>query len=71
MLFGDVVNEETGAVLAEADTELTENLLNELLEAGIRRIKLLKSPRRDFGMIRNTLLKDPTENREEALRKSI
>ena len=68
VLFRDVVNEETGAVLAEADTEITETLLGELTEAGIQEISLLNSPRHDFSMIRNTLLKDPTQNREEALR---
>ncbi len=68
VLFRDVVNEETGAVLAEADLELTEENLDKLINEGVSEITIVKSPRNDFRMIRNTLLKDPTGDREEALR---
>ena len=68
VLFRDVVNEETGAVLAEAGTDLTDTLLAELAEAGVTELLLITGAPSDFRMIRNTILKDPTENREEALR---
>ena len=57
------------AVLAEAGTDLTDVLLGELAEAGVTELLLITGAPSDFRMIRNTILKDPTENREEALRR--
>ena len=66
-LSRDVVDEETGSTVAEAGAELTEALINKLIEIKIPSISVCESDPRDFSIIRNTLLKDNTTDRETAL----
>ena len=67
-LSHDIVDEETGELLAPANTELTEELIGELIEAGIDEISTLYVNDLDSGpFISNTLNIDPSSTRLEAL----
>lgn len=59
-----------GALLAEANTQLDEDLIKELSELGINSVKVV-SEDSDFNrkILEKTLLKDPTRNQEEAAQK--
>jgi len=65
----DVVNPETGEILADASTELAEKTINHLLQSNVREVKLvdmddfLKDP-----SVINTLAMDRTETLEDSLR---
>jgi|YelNatPaOPRAMG01_1025707.scaffolds.fasta_scaffold04189_9 DNA-directed RNA polymerase subunit beta len=64
----DVVDRQTGELLVEVEQELSEEALDRLAEAGISEVPVI----RQFGagepnVIGNTLRKDPTHSREEAL----
>jgi DNA-directed RNA polymerase subunit beta len=68
ILAFDVADPETGEVLAEAGSELTESLRKKLLKAGVERVEVLLPPGRgDSPLIKNTLAKDPTHSEAEAL----
>jgi DNA-directed RNA polymerase subunit beta len=63
-----IVDKESGEVLAEANAELTEELLETLREAGIKSLNILHVNDLDHGpYISNTLRVDPTTNELEAL----
>ncbi len=63
-----LVDQETGEVIAEANAELTLELLKALKKAGINEIKTLYINEFDHGAyISNTLRVDPTTSRLEAL----
>ncbi|MEK0086115.1 DNA-directed RNA polymerase subunit beta [Benzoatithermus flavus] len=67
-LSRDLINEETGLVYAEAGDELTGETIRKLTEAGITRIPVLDIDHLTVGpYIRNTLVLDRCQNREEAL----
>ena len=67
-LGADVVNTETGEVVAEAGTELTVEGVAALKKSGVPEVALLSQGRDlDVEMILNTMKKDPTTNQEEAL----
>ena len=67
-LSRDLINEETGLVLAEAGDELTGETIRKLSEAGIIEIPVLDIDHLTVGpYIRNTLTLDRCQNREEAL----
>jgi DNA-directed RNA polymerase subunit beta len=69
VLAADVVDDDTGEVLAEAGKPLTERLVKSLRKAGIREARVfVSSGRADSTLIKNTLAKDPTHSEEEALR---
>jgi DNA-directed RNA polymerase subunit beta len=72
-LFGralakNVVDEKTGEVLVECNAELTEEILAQLAEAGVKKIETLYTNELDCGpFISDTLRQDSTTNELEAL----
>ncbi len=68
ILAHDIVNKETGELLAKANDELTVELIAQLIEAGEKKIQTLYINDLDKGpFISNTLRIDPATNRLEAL----
>ena len=68
ILAHDVVDTETGELLAQANDELTLETVEKLLEAGVAEIKTIWVNDLDRGpFISNTLRVDPTTTRLEAL----
>ena len=68
VLAHNVVDQETGELLAKANDELTEELLEKLQDAGIKKIELLYTNDLDRGpYISDTLRNDPTTNELEAM----
>ncbi len=68
ILAHNIVNKETGELLAKANDELTVELIEQLIEAGEKKIKTLYINELDKGpFISNTLRIDPATNRLEAL----
>ncbi len=67
-VIADIVDRETGEILVERDTELTEELLEKLRAAKVNALRLLKqdSP---YGpeVISNTIRKDSSHSQKEAL----
>lgn len=64
----DIFNESTGEVLALANEALSESKIHDLINAGIREVKVLYIDMINYGdQIRNTLLIDKTETKEDAL----
>ena len=64
----DMVNAETGEIYAEAGDEVTEQVLEELTDAGFDELALLDIDHVNTGSyIRNTLLVDKNQSREQAL----
>ena len=67
-LAKDVVDEKTGELLAECNTELTEDLLTKLAEAGVSSIQTIYTNELDCGpFISDTLRNDPTRSQLDAL----
>ncbi|MEM7767214.1 MAG: DNA-directed RNA polymerase subunit beta [Pseudomonadota bacterium] len=67
-LARDIVNMETGAIYGEATEELTEELIAELREDGVKTIEILNISLSSRGpWLRNTLSADKNETRFEAL----
>ena len=63
-----IVNRETGEVLYPAGEPLTNDVVEDLQEAGYKSIKIIpKDEKREVYTMLNTLRKDPTNSREEAL----
>ncbi|MCG8369253.1 MAG: DNA-directed RNA polymerase subunit beta, partial [Proteobacteria bacterium] len=68
ILAHDIVDTETGELLAAANTELTEELVDQLIAAGVEHIRTLYVNDLDRGpFISNTLNIDPSTTRLEAL----
>ncbi|MDR2794295.1 MAG: DNA-directed RNA polymerase subunit beta [Holosporaceae bacterium] len=63
----DVIDESNGVVIAEAGDELTENLINKIIEWGTKLAVLRIDYTEIGGYIRNTLAVDKCNCREEAL----
>ncbi len=64
----DVVLKKTGEVIVEAFTTLTEEHLEALKAAKVKKLTVIDvNPEDDGGVITNTLAKDPCDNEEEAL----
>jgi DNA-directed RNA polymerase subunit beta len=64
----DIFDESTGEVLCLANEALSEAKMQELMQAGINEVKVLYIDMINFGdQIRNTLLLDKTDSRDEAL----
>ena len=64
----DIFDENTGEVLCLANEALSEVKIQELTAAGIKEVKCLYIDMINFGdQIRNTLLLDKTDSKEEAL----
>ena len=68
VLVDDVVDTETGEILGESRTELTIELLNDLISSGIKELEIV-SPINELAgeLLLNTMQKDPTHNTDEAL----
>jgi len=67
-LARNIVDEKTGEVLVECNTELTEEVLGQLTEAGVKEIATLYTNELDCGpFISDTLRQDSTRNELEAL----
>jgi DNA-directed RNA polymerase subunit beta len=63
-----VVDEDTGEILAEANTEIDEALLTQLIKAGISKFETLYTNDLDQGpYVADTLKIDPTNNQLEAM----
>ncbi len=68
ILGADVVDRQTGEILAECAQQVTEEALGRFVERGVRRLYLLRgSDEREAFEIRGTLLKDSTKSEENAL----
>ena len=68
ILARDVIDKESGEVLAAANAEITEELLEALRDAGVKKLELLYVNDLDQGpYISNTLNIDPTRTELEAL----
>ncbi|MFB0516967.1 MAG: DNA-directed RNA polymerase subunit beta [Candidatus Neomarinimicrobiota bacterium] len=68
ILAADVVNTETGEVVAEAEKELTKEDHTLLRKSGVSAISVLSQDKElDAEMVLNTIKKDPTTNQGEAL----
>lgn len=64
----DIFNEKTGEVICLANEALSESKIQDLIASGIKEIKVLYIDMINFGdQIRNTLLVDKTDTREDAL----
>jgi len=68
ILAHNIVDEETGELFASANDELTEELINTLIDAGVNKIETLFVNDLDRGaFISNTLRIDSTQTKLEAL----
>jgi len=68
VLARDMVDESTGEVLVECNTELTEEIVDKILDAGVREIETLYTNDLDCGpFMSDTLRIDPTRTQLEAL----
>jgi DNA-directed RNA polymerase subunit beta len=68
ILAHNIIDDETGELIAEVNTEITEELLNKLIEAGVSDIETLYVNDLDRGpYISNAMALDQTTNRLEAL----
>src|SRR5918912_1491721 len=64
----DVVDPETGEVVADAGQQLTDALIKKLRKADVTRVQVfVASGRAESTLIKNTLAKDPTHSEKEAL----
>ena len=68
ILTEDIVDKKTGEILAEKDTELSEELIDILSKNKVKKIKVVKLNKSSMAeVINNTIKKDPSQNQEEAL----
>ena len=67
-IVDDIVNEQTGEILCESNTEFNSEILDELKDAGISSIEIVDG-NKNFSaqLLLNTIIKDPSHNTEEAL----
>ena len=71
LLAADVVDPESGEVIAEIATELSADVMNRLQRANVKTVKVFSSGQGrgiESPLLKNTLRKDPTANEEEALK---
>jgi len=68
VLAEDIVDTETGEILAETNEELSIEKLKDLVKAGIKEVKLFNIPlQAEADVVRNTLKRDPSTGQEDAL----
>jgi DNA-directed RNA polymerase subunit beta len=68
VLAEDIFNEKTGEVICLANEALSEAKIHDLMKAGVKDVNVLYIDMINFGdQIRNTLLIDKTETKEDAL----
>src|SRR5262249_6774712 len=64
----DIIDEKTGEVVVEVNSDVTEAHLNELNKRGIKEFKVIFTDNLTFGpFIRDTLMNDKINSPEEAL----
>ncbi|HOE12426.1 MAG TPA: DNA-directed RNA polymerase subunit beta [bacterium] len=68
LLATEIRDPSSEATVFEAGTEIDEVVLNRLSELNIHDIVIVRNHPEDFRMIWNTILKDPTKSRDDALR---
>ena len=69
VLARDVVDAESGEIIAEADQQLKPQLIKRLRNAGVLKVSVFSpSGRVESALIKNTLAKDPTHSEDEALK---
>ena len=67
ILYEDIPDKETGELLAEANTELTAELVERIIEAGVKKLEILYVNDLDRGPhVSSTLRIDPTRTQLEA-----
>ncbi len=66
VLFEDLVDKDTGEMIAEANTVITPVIAKKISELGIKKVKIIKGVESN-PVLHNTLSADPTSNEEEAL----
>ena len=67
-LAENLIDKETGEVVFATAEALTETVIEKLIDLGYKSIKMISSEeRREVFVILNTIRKDPTKSREEAL----
>ena len=67
-LIDDVVNTETGEVIAEANTELTQREWQQIIESGVSTVELFFAERDDVGVVTSqTLKKDSVKTPRDAI----
>ncbi|MBD3256887.1 DNA-directed RNA polymerase subunit beta, partial [candidate division GN15 bacterium] len=63
-----VIDKESGEILFGVGEELTEDLIDKLKDNGTKKVRFIhKDEKRNAYVILNTIRKDPTKSREEAL----
>ena len=68
VLAEDIFNEKTGEVICLANEALSESKIHDVMKAGVKEVKVLYIDMINYGdQIRNTLLIDKTETKEDAL----
>jgi DNA-directed RNA polymerase subunit beta len=68
VLAEDIFNEKTGEVICLANEALSESKIMDLVKAGVKEVNVLYIDMINYGdQIRNTLLIDKTETKEDAL----
>ncbi len=68
VLAEDIFNEKTGEVICLANEALSEAKIHDLIKAGVKEVQVLYIDMINYGdQIRNTLLIDKTETKEDAL----
>ena len=71
LLAEDVVDPDSGEVLAETAEELTDDLVDRLLRAEVKKVQVFTSGQQGRGespLLKNTLRKDPTDDEASALK---
>src|SRR5688572_6976972 len=72
-MAADIVDEETGEILYERNTELTAEVVKKLRKKGVDQISIYVSgldvPRTEAHLVANTLRKDPTKDENDALQR--
>lgn len=63
----EIIDPDTNAAFVEAGMELTDTILDRLIEMNIPSVWIVEGDDRDYSVIRNTLLKDNTTDRDSAL----
>lgn len=63
----DIIDPETQVKLVENGTEITGEIFDKLVEMKVPSVWVVEGDERDYAIIRNTLLKDNTTDRENAL----
>ena len=63
----DVIDEQTGELLVQADTELDEDLFTSILEHGVTTVRIYRTENENALIIANTIRKDDAHNEQDAL----